>query len=102
MATILYAIGEDYSDFGTTVFDWNEGDSRIRTTRVWGYMTNYPEVPWVGNLNQWDSEANGVTRYNVLGVFHYDGDRDTILEEERYWYYYGVADEILPLYDSFY
>lgn len=102
MATLLYAIGEDYSDFGTTVFDWNEGDSRIRTTRVWGYMSNYPEVPWVGNLNQWDSEANGVTRYNVLGVFHYDGDRDTILEEERYWYYYGVADEILPLYDSFY
>lgn len=102
MPTILYLLGEDYTDYGTTVFDWNEGDYRMRTTRVWGYMTSYPEVEWIGNLNQWDAEANGVERYNVLGVFHYNGDRDTILDEERYWYYYGVADEILPLYDSFY
>lgn len=102
MPTILYLLGEDYSDYGTTIFDWYEGDYRMRTTHVWGYMTSYPEVEWIGNLNQWDAEANGVERYNVLGVFHYNGDRDTILEEERYWYYYGVADEILPLYDSFY
>lgn len=102
MPTILYALGEDYSDYGTTVFDWEEGDRRVRTTSVWGYMTQYPEVEWIGNIDQWDSEANGVTRYNVLGVFHYDGDRNTILDKERYWYYYGYADEILPLYDSFY
>lgn len=102
MPTILYLLGEDYSDYGTTVFDWNEGDYRVRTTHVWGYMTQYPEVPWIGNMNQWDAEANGVERYNVLGVFNYVGDRDDILDEERYWYYYGVADEILPLYDSFY
>ncbi len=102
LPTILYLLGEDYSDYGTTVFDWNEGDRRIRTTHVWGYMTQFPEVPWIGNMNQWDAEANGVDRYNVLGVFDYDGDRDTILEEERNWYYYGYADRILPLTDSFY
>ena len=102
MPTLLYLLGEDYADYGTTVFDWAEGDRRTRTTHVWGYMYQYPEVEWIGNMNQWDAEANGVERYNVLGVFHYDGDRDTILEEERTWYYYGIADEILPLYDSFY
>lgn len=28
--TILYFVGEDYSDYGTTIFDWNEGDKRAR------------------------------------------------------------------------
>lgn len=102
LPTILDALGEDYSDYGTTFSAWNEGDRRVRTTRVWGYMREFPDVEWIGNLDQWDAEANGVERYNVLGVFHYDGDRDTILNEERFWYNYGVADEILPLTDSFY
>ncbi len=104
MPTILSLVGGDYSDYcdGTTVFDWQEGDSRVRTTSVWGYMTQYPEVEWVGNVDQWDAVANGQNRYNVFGTFHYDGDRNTILDKERYWYYYGYADEIEPLYDSFY
>ncbi len=102
MPTILSLLGEDYGDYGTTFFDWHEGDRRIRTTRVWGYMSQYPEVEWIGNLDQWDAEANGFERYNVFGVFHYDGDRDTILNKERYWYNFGVADEVQPLYDSFY
>ena len=102
MPTILWALGEDYEEYGTTFFDWSENDRRIRTTKVWGYMPEYPEVEWVGNLDQWDAVANGTERYNVFGVFHYDGDRDTILKEERDWYYYGIVDEIEPLYDSFY
>ena len=118
-ATILYLLGEDnYTDYGysvvinnrgetndyegTTVFDWDEGDVRYRTTHVWGYMTSYPEAEWIGNLDQWDAEANGGTHYNVFGVFTYNGDRDTILDMERYWYYYGDATYIQPLYDSFY
>ena len=109
MPTILSILGEDYSDYGsdfndegTTVYDWNEGDYRLRTTRVWGYMTGYPDVEWIGNMDQWDAAANGFERYNVFGVFHYNGDRETILYKERYWYNYGYADEIQPLYDSFY
>ncbi len=102
--TILSLVGGDYSDYcdGTTVYDWEEGDHRMRTTSVWGYMRSYPEVEWIGNIDQWDAEANGVERYNVFGTFRYDGDRDTIMSKERYWYYYGVADAIEPLYDSFY
>lgn len=102
--TILSLVGGDYSGYtdGTTVYDWREGDHRIRTTSVWGYMTQYPDVEWIGNVDQWDAEANGAKRYNVFGTFHYDGNRDTIMNKERYWYYYGYADEIEPLYDSFY
>ena len=102
MPTILWLLGEDYSDYGTTFFDWHEGDRRVRTTRVWGYMREFPDVEWIGNLDQWDAEANGFERYNVFGVFHYTGDRDDILQKERYWYNFGVADEVQPLYDSFY
>lgn len=102
LATILDVMGEDYSLLGRSVFDVEENELRERTTSVWGYMSGYPEVAWIGNLDQWDAEANGFNRYNVFGVFHYYGDRDDILAEERNWYYYGYADEILPLYDSFY
>ncbi len=102
LATVLDCIGADYSPLGRSVFDIGENEQRWRTTHVWGYMTSYPDVPWIGNLDQWDAEANGFERYNVMGVFHYNGDRDTILAEERYWYNYGYADEIWPLYDSFY
>ncbi len=102
LPTILWAAGLDYSDYGTTVFDWEEGQNRVRTTSVWGYMRGYPEVPWIGNVDQWDAEANGFDRYNVLGVFNYVGDRETILQMERDWYYYGRASAIQPLYDSFY
>lgn len=117
MPTILWVLGEDYSDFGRaiclsygnseyeegrTVFDIRENERRLRTTRVWGYMTQYPDVEWIGNLDQWDAEANGFERYNVFGVFTYNGDRDTILDQERYWYNFGYATAIEPLYDSFY
>ena len=102
LATVLDCVGADYSPLGRSVFDVAENEYRWRTTHVWGYMTQYPEVPWIGDHDQWDAEANGFERYNVMGVFHYVGDRDTILAEERYWYNYGYADEIWPLYDSFY
>ena len=102
--TIMSFLDADYSAYGsgTTVYDWQEGDRRFRTTSVWGYMSAYPDVEWIGNLDQWDAEANGFERYNVFGTFYYNGDRDTIMNKERYWYNYGVADAIEPLYDSFY
>ena len=119
-ATILYLMGYDedvYSAYGydtvnqdgssthhdgTTVFDWSDTDTRYRTTRVWGYMTRYPDVDWIGNLDQWDAEANGGTHYNILGEFTYNGDRDTIYDMERNWYYYGISTYNQQLYDSFY
>ncbi len=102
MPTILAALGEDYSSIGTTVYDWHEGDSRERTTRIWYYIADYPEAPWIGNINQWETVAHGMHRYNVFGVIHYDGDREALWDEELLLYYNKTADEILPLYDSFY
>ena len=102
MATILDSLGEDYSDYGTTVYDWSEGDSRERSTNIWIYMDGYPEAPWIGNINQWETVAHGMNRYNVFGVLTYNGDREALREKEILLFYSHTADEILPLYDSFY
>ena len=46
-ATLLYLIGDEkYSDFGTTIFDWKEGDKRERTSFFrdygeTGYLSGY-------------------------------------------------------------
>ena len=102
MATILYSLGEEPSDYGTTVYDWSEGDSRDRSTNIWIYLDGYPEAPWIGNINQWETVAHGMNRYNVFGVLNYNGDREALWEKELLLYYSHTADEILPLYDSFY
>ena len=102
MATILYSLGEEPSDYGTTVYDWSEGDSRDRSTNIWIYLDGYPEAPWIGNINQWETVAHGMNRYNVFGVLNYNGDREALWEKEILLYYSHTADEILPLYDSFY
>ena len=102
LATILDVLGEDYSLLGRSVFDVAEDETRVRRTLMWGYHSDYPEVPWVGNVGQWDNEANGSERYNVLAIFEYEGDRDDIANEYGRWYYWKEADGILPLTDSFY
>lgn len=102
MPTILACLGEDYADYGTTVFDWGEDDTRTRETWVWRYIEDYPAVPWIGNIDQWDAEENGFERYNVFCVLRYDGDRELLKEKEMEMYYGGIADEILPLTEAFY
>ena len=53
-ATILFLAGLDYSEYGKTIFDWNENDSRIR--ELW-----YPN--------------------NGYDVYTYDGNRDDIIKK---------------------
>lgn len=59
--TILNIIGEDYLDFGTTIYDWNEGDERER----WHFM-----------------------RDKGIYGFKYIGDGEEMLEESRNGYDY--------------
>ena len=54
LATILEVAGLDYSNYGKTIFDWNENDSRVR--ELW-----YP--------------GDG------YDVYTYDGDRDVLIEK---------------------
>lgn len=102
LATVLAVLGEDYSPLGRSVFDTAENEVRTRRTYVWGYHPDYPEVPWIGNINQWDNEANGKQHYNVMAAFDYDGDRSDLAEQYGRWYYQKTADTIVPLTDSFY
>ncbi len=101
-ATILDLLGADYSPLGRSVYDIAEDESRVRSTAVWGYIEDYPVVPWIGNIDQWDNTATGKEHYNVLAVIDYEGDRETLAEEYKIWYYRQEADHILPLADSFY
>ena len=41
MPTILYLIGEDYTDYGTSIFDWHDGDKRVRTLNYRAEKVSY-------------------------------------------------------------
>lgn len=101
-ATVLELLGEDGSPLGRSIFDVREEETRLRTTAVWGYHPGYPEVPWIGNINQWDNEANGKEHYNVMALIDYEGDREELAEKYGLWYYQKKADRIVTLTDSFY
>lgn len=57
--TLLHIIGADYSAYGKTIFDWNEGDKRERQCgMLGGDFTIYPYVscysdPGLGSANYW-------------------------------------------------
>lgn len=55
MPTILDIIGEDYSEYGTSIFDWHDGDKRVRT------------------MNFLSEEGNP--------VYTYEGDRYDLIEQ---------------------
>jgi len=43
-ATILSLLGNDYSDYGKSIFDWQENTERERTVYMRGNEDNYPKV----------------------------------------------------------
>ncbi len=57
--TLLHVIGADYSQYGTSIFDWNPGDRRERQCSMVGSDFNtYPRVscysdPGLGSHNFW-------------------------------------------------
>lgn len=63
-ATILSVIGEDYNEFGTSIFDWNEGEIRNRTVYMIEKNEDYPEV--AGLLFNIYLEYNYLTNKNEL------------------------------------
>ncbi len=46
--TVLYYLGEDYSEYGTSIYDWKEGDRRERKVELMDkevyYYTNDIEL----------------------------------------------------------
>ncbi len=68
-ATILSLIGEDYSEYGTSIFDWKESDERARTVYMRGNDENYPAV------------TN--SSFNVYYEYSYVKDKDELLEKMK-------------------
>lgn len=44
LPTIVDIIGGDYTEYGTSIFDWKDGDRRERTYSGRDWMEGYPEV----------------------------------------------------------
>ena len=58
-ATILSIIGKDYSGYGTSIYDWKEGDERKRTVFMVGQNEEYPPV--AGSISNVYYEYNYLT-----------------------------------------
>lgn len=76
-ATILSLAGEDYSAYGTSVFDWNADDVRERTVYMRGNDEQYPEVQG--------------SSFNVYYQYTYVGKRNNLNERVE-----QGPDDIVP------
>ena len=76
-ATILSLAGEDYSAYGTSIFDWNADDARERTVYMRGNDEQYPEVQG--------------SSFNVYYQYTYVGKRNNLNERVE-----QGPDDIVP------
>lgn len=65
-ATILELIGQNDGSFGTSFFDWNEGQKRSRTLYTLRYDSNWPPL------------SNGFWGSNVYYGYTYDTDNEEL------------------------
>ena len=77
-ATVLGIIGEDYSDYGTSIFDIEESELRERTLVNREINADYPLVP---------GEA-----CNIYAVYTYTGDKNDIMQKAK-----EVDEAIYPI-----
>ena len=76
-ATILSLAGEDYSAYGTSIFDWNADDARERTVYMRRNDEQYPEVQG--------------SSFNVYYQYTYVGKRNNLNERVE-----QGPDDIVP------
>ena len=85
--TILKSIGAD-TNGRTTIYDFTDGEKRVRTVMRNYIDTSYPYVP------KYHSTAQGT--HTVMYVYSYQGDRKALRKQVR-----RGPTEILPLTESF-
>ena len=102
LPTILDLLGQDYADYGRSIYDVAEDEERERSFFLTDYSADYPAAPWAGDIGQWNAEADGFDRYNVLAEIRYTGDRGDVMRAYVQWRATGEAYAVYPLYDSFY
>lgn len=87
--TIIQALGEDYSGFGKSIYDYQDGEWRERVFLERAYDANYPMV------KRYDGEANAGE--NVWHRYTYTGDMWYLISVYQLFQY-----ETIPMVDSFY
>jgi len=66
-ATVLSILGENYSEFGASIFDWEEGEERNRTVYMRENDEKYPEVSG--------------SSFNVYYEYSYSKDKEELVEK---------------------
>lgn len=100
LATLADCMGEPYDAFGTSIFDLEENAVRERVTRFLSFQKQCPQVPWVGDMDQWNMYNENGMRFNALLEYRYTGNGQVL--SEKLGKGDAEADAVLPLYDSFY
>ena len=86
--TIVRTLGEDYSEFGKSIYDFSEDELRERTVYERAIDKAYPEV------KRYDGEN---AAQNVYHVYKYTGD----LYDFQYVYDNGIYT-VIPMVDSYF
>lgn len=87
-ATIVECIGEDGTSFGTSIYDFKEGDSRERFVYERNYDEKYPAV------QRYDGKT---ATQNVYYLYTYTGDRS-----EYQKMYFNQEYQVIPMIDSYF
>lgn len=87
--TIIQLIGEDYTEYGQSIFDFKENDWRERVFLERAYDGNYPAVMRYDGTNN----ANA----NVWYKYTYSGDRWYLISNYENFQY-----DVIPMVDGYY
>ena len=87
--TIVQVLGEDYTEFGQSIYDFSENEWRERVYLERAYDGNYPDV------KRYDGTNNANT--NVWRKYTYSGDRWYLISNYQLFQY-----ETISMVDSFY
>lgn len=87
--TIVQILGEDYTEFGESIYDYSENQWRERIYLERDYDSNYPDVM------RYDGTNNAST--NVWRKYTYSGDRWYLISNYELFQY-----ETIPMVDSYY
>ncbi|MBR2403888.1 MAG: hypothetical protein IKB01_14215 [Lachnospiraceae bacterium] len=87
--TIVQILGEDYSAFGKSVYDYSDGEWRERVFMGRYADNNYPSV------ERYDGMPNGA--FNVWRAYKYTGDVWYLISQYQLFQY-----ETIPMVDSYY
>ena len=87
--TIVQLLGEDYTEYGQSIYDFSENEWRERVYLERAYDGNYPDA------KRYDGTNNANT--NVWREYTYSGDRWYLISNYQLFQY-----ETVPMVDSYY